>query len=168
VCSQRSGSSSGIGGRTTPDAAAGLADRWLMRRLAGLARRARLSKPWEKFAKAIRYTLGHWDSLTLFLSDGRVEVGSNTSGRCVRSPSARRSISSPGRNFLRGYRVLKPRKTAGASHQRLASRLVEHARQTCGRQGKSTVRGDDRASDSADQCQAFCHRYELTAAHEFL
>ena len=29
-------------------------------------------------AKAIRYTLGHWDGLTMFLSDGRVEVDSNT------------------------------------------------------------------------------------------
>lgn len=29
-------------------------------------------------AKAIRYTLRHWDGLTMFLSDGRVEVDSNT------------------------------------------------------------------------------------------
>ncbi len=36
-------------------------------------------------AKAIRYTLGHWDGLTLFLTDGRVEVDSNTVERTMRS-----------------------------------------------------------------------------------
>jgi hypothetical protein len=35
-------------------------------------------------AGAIRYTLGHWDGLTLFLSDGRIEVDSNTVERCIR------------------------------------------------------------------------------------
>lgn len=29
-------------------------------------------------AEAIRYTLGHWDGLTVFLTDGRVEVDTNT------------------------------------------------------------------------------------------
>jgi transposase len=36
-------------------------------------------------AKAIRYTLGHWDGLTLFLTDGRVEVDSNTVERTMRA-----------------------------------------------------------------------------------
>lgn len=36
-------------------------------------------------AKAIRYTLGHWDGLTLFLTDGRVEVDSNTVERTMRT-----------------------------------------------------------------------------------
>ena len=35
-------------------------------------------------AKAIRYTLGHWDGLTMFLTDGRVEVGTNTVERSMR------------------------------------------------------------------------------------
>ena len=36
-------------------------------------------------AKAIRYTLGHWRGLTIFLSDGRVEVDSNTVERTMRT-----------------------------------------------------------------------------------
>ena len=36
-------------------------------------------------AKAIRYTLGHWCGLTMFLSDGRVEVDSNTVERTMRT-----------------------------------------------------------------------------------
>jgi transposase len=35
-------------------------------------------------AKAIRYTLGHWDGLTMFLADGRIEVDSNTVERTMR------------------------------------------------------------------------------------
>jgi len=35
-------------------------------------------------AKAIRYTLGHWDGLTMFLTDGRVEVDTNTVERSMR------------------------------------------------------------------------------------
>jgi hypothetical protein len=35
-------------------------------------------------AEAIRYALHHWDGLTLFLSDGRVEVDSNTVERSMR------------------------------------------------------------------------------------
>ena len=33
---------------------------------------------------AIRYTLGHWQGLTVFLTDGRVEVDNNTAERCIR------------------------------------------------------------------------------------
>jgi len=36
-------------------------------------------------ASAIRYTLGHWSGLTLFLEDGRLEVDSNTVERNMRS-----------------------------------------------------------------------------------
>jgi hypothetical protein len=36
-------------------------------------------------AAAIRYTLRHWDGLTLFLADGRVEVDSNTVERSMRA-----------------------------------------------------------------------------------
>ena len=35
-------------------------------------------------AEAIRYTLGHWDGLTMFLTDGRVEVDTNTVERSMR------------------------------------------------------------------------------------
>jgi len=35
-------------------------------------------------AEAINYTLNHWDGLTLFLTDGRVEVDSNTVERSMR------------------------------------------------------------------------------------
>jgi len=34
--------------------------------------------------EAINYTLNHWDGLTLFLSDGRVEVDTNTVERSMR------------------------------------------------------------------------------------
>jgi transposase len=36
-------------------------------------------------ASAIKYTLGHWSGLTLFLEDGRLEVDSNTVERTMRS-----------------------------------------------------------------------------------
>jgi hypothetical protein len=35
-------------------------------------------------AEAIRYTLGHWEGLTVFLGDGRVEVDNNTVERAIR------------------------------------------------------------------------------------
>jgi transposase len=35
-------------------------------------------------AKAIKYTLNHWDGLTVFLTDGRVEVDSNVVERTIR------------------------------------------------------------------------------------
>ncbi|WP_283807927.1 IS66 family transposase [Bradyrhizobium macuxiense] len=38
-----------------------------------------------KLEEAINYTLNHWDELTLFLRDGRVEVDSNIVERsCAR------------------------------------------------------------------------------------
>jgi transposase len=50
---------------------------WLMERLGEISVKSSL-------AGAIRYTLGHWDGLTLFLGDGRVEVDNNTVERCIR------------------------------------------------------------------------------------
>jgi transposase len=44
---------------------------WLMARLGEISQQSGL-------AKAIRYTLGHWDGLCAFLADGRIEVDSNT------------------------------------------------------------------------------------------
>jgi transposase len=52
--------------------------RRLIRLLEGLSVKSTL-------AKAIRYTLRHWDGLTMFLSDGRVEVDSNTVERTMRT-----------------------------------------------------------------------------------
>ena len=53
----------------------------LKRRLTGLLEDVSVKST---LAKAIRYTLGHWDGLTLFLADGRVEVDSNTVERTMR------------------------------------------------------------------------------------
>lgn len=50
---------------------------WLMERLGEISAKSSL-------AGAIRYTLGHWQGLTLFLSDGRVEVDNNTVERAIR------------------------------------------------------------------------------------
>jgi hypothetical protein len=41
---------------------------WLMQRLEEISKKSSL-------ASAIRYTLGHWEGLSVFLGDGRVEVG---------------------------------------------------------------------------------------------
>jgi hypothetical protein len=37
-----------------------------------------------KLAEAIRYTLSHWEGLTVFLADGRVEVDTNVVEREIR------------------------------------------------------------------------------------
>src|SRR5579864_7316789 len=50
---------------------------WLMDRLGEISAKSLL-------AGAIRYTLDHWEGLTLFLADGRIEVDSNTVERCIR------------------------------------------------------------------------------------
>jgi transposase len=61
---------------------------WLMERLEAISAKTSL-------ASAIRYTLGHWKGLTLFLSDGRVEVDNNTVERGIRPiPLAGRTICS--------------------------------------------------------------------------
>jgi transposase len=51
--------------------------RWLLARLAEISTKSTL-------AEAIRYTLGHWEGLTVFLGDGRVEVDNNTVERAIR------------------------------------------------------------------------------------
>jgi hypothetical protein len=53
---------------------------WLMDRLSEISAKSTL-------AKAIRYTLGHWNGLGVFLSDGRVEVDNNTVERTIRAIS---------------------------------------------------------------------------------
>jgi transposase len=50
---------------------------WLMDRLGEISAKSSL-------AGAIRYTLSHWNGLTVFLADGRVEVDSNTVERSIR------------------------------------------------------------------------------------
>jgi transposase len=50
---------------------------WLEARLAEISGKSKL-------AGAIRYMLSHWNGLTIFLSDGRVEVDNNTVERAIR------------------------------------------------------------------------------------
>jgi transposase len=66
--------------------------RWLMDRLAEISAKSTL-------AGAIRYTLGHWDGLTVFLGDGRVEVDNNTAERGIRPiPLGRKNTLFAGSN----------------------------------------------------------------------
>jgi transposase len=53
---------------------------WLLDRLSEISTKSAL-------AKAIRYTLGHWSGLGVFLADGRVEVDNNTVERTIRAIS---------------------------------------------------------------------------------
>ena len=53
---------------------------WLMDHLSEISTKSPL-------AKAIRYTLGHWNGLGVFLTDGRVEVDNNTVERTIRAIS---------------------------------------------------------------------------------
>ena len=53
---------------------------WLREKLALISRKSKL-------AEAIRYGLSHWDGLTRFLDDGRIEIDSNTVERSI-SPLA--------------------------------------------------------------------------------
>jgi len=50
---------------------------WLREKLALVSRKSKL-------AQAIRYGLSHWDGLTRFLDDGRIEIDSNTVERSIR------------------------------------------------------------------------------------
>jgi hypothetical protein len=43
-------------------------------------------------AKAIRYLLSHWDGLCVFLTDGRVELDTNTIERLHRIVAMMRSL----------------------------------------------------------------------------
>jgi len=43
-----------------------------------------MAAPQSKLAEAINYALNHWDGLTQFLRDGRVEIDSNTVERSMR------------------------------------------------------------------------------------
>jgi len=65
---------------------------WLMERLGEISAKSSL-------AGAIRYTLGHWEGLTQFLSDGRIEVDNNTVERGIRPiPLGRKNILFAGSN----------------------------------------------------------------------
>ena len=50
---------------------------WLREKLALLSRKSKL-------AQAIRYGLSHWEGLSRFLDDGRIEIDSNTVERSIR------------------------------------------------------------------------------------
>ena len=45
--------------------------------------------------EAIKYMLGHWAGLTVFLEDGRIEVDTNTVERTMRPIATRRSFCPP-------------------------------------------------------------------------
>jgi transposase len=49
-----------------------------------LATRLELISQKSDLAKAIRYVLNHWDGLTRFLNDGRIELDTNTVERAIR------------------------------------------------------------------------------------
>src|SRR5260370_11970659 len=53
----------------------------LKMRLSGVLKDISSKSP---LAEAINYTLGHWDGLNVFLTDGRVEVDTNTVERSMR------------------------------------------------------------------------------------
>jgi transposase len=59
---------------------------WLLDRLSEISAKSAL-------AKAIRYTLGHWNGLGVFLTDGRVEVDNNIVERTIRPISLGRKNS---------------------------------------------------------------------------
>jgi len=46
-------------------------------------------------AKAINYTLGHWDGLAAFLDDGRIDVDTNTVERSMRPIGLGRNYAQP-------------------------------------------------------------------------
>jgi Transposase IS66 family len=50
---------------------------WLEARLLEVSKKSGLGK-------AIRYTLNHWDGLTRFIDDGRIEIDSNTVERSIK------------------------------------------------------------------------------------
>jgi transposase len=56
---------------------------WLMDRLSAISAKSMLAK--SMLAKAIRYALGHWNGLGVFLTDSRVEVDNNTVERTIRA-----------------------------------------------------------------------------------
>ncbi|MGY3488051.1 hypothetical protein ACVW1C_005934 [Bradyrhizobium sp. USDA 4011] len=61
-----------------------------------------------KLAKAINYALDHWDGLTLFFCDGRVEVDSNTVERSMRQivMGRRNSLFSESEGGAEGWAIL--------------------------------------------------------------
>jgi transposase len=67
---------------------------WLMDRLTEISTKSPL-------AKAIRYTLGHWAGLGVFLTDGRVEIDTESKpAEKVRAPS-RSTILAPADKIAR-------------------------------------------------------------------
>jgi hypothetical protein len=62
---------------------------WLEKQIARIPGRSAI-------AKGIRYGLSHWDGLTRFIDDGRIEIDSNTVERSIRPlPSIARTHCSP-------------------------------------------------------------------------
>ena len=69
-----------------------------------------------KLAEAIRYTLSHWNGLTRFIDDGRIEIGSNTVERSIRPIALNRK------------NALFAGSDAGARHWATIASLIETAK----------------------------------------
>ena len=50
---------------------------------------------WTDLAKAMRYALRHWDGLSLYLDDGRLEMDTNVVERAIRPVTMNRSLCPP-------------------------------------------------------------------------
>ena len=59
---------------------------WLRAKLALISQKTKL-------AEAIRYALSHWNGLTRFLDDGRIEIDSNVVERTIRPIALNRKLS---------------------------------------------------------------------------
>jgi hypothetical protein len=76
---------------------------WLMQQLEQESSKSKL-------AGAIRYTLGHWHGLMVFLTDGRVEVDTNVVERTMRAIAMRRSLCSLSSSVWKHWQLIFARK----------------------------------------------------------
>jgi transposase len=82
---------------------------WLRARLEAVSQKSKL-------AEAIRYALSHWQGLTLFLDDGRIEIDNNTVERAIR------------RLALNRKNALFAGSDGGAEHWAVLATLIETAK----------------------------------------
>ena len=86
----------------------------------GLSRKSNL-------AQAVRYALSHWDGLTRFLDDGRIEIDSNAVERSIRPIALNRKRYEKGTALVAAY---SPRlKRIGIQNWRRASTVAGMSRQ---------------------------------------
>ena len=100
---------------------------WLMDRLGEISTKSPL-------AKAIRYTLGHWNGFGVFLTDGRVEVDNNTVERTIRAIGLGRKnalfagSAVGGENWAKLTKVPASRRIAGRSAEGILASLINSAK----------------------------------------